>query len=335
MTERNPILPRTKTWNPANLRRSLSRCAMDARITCCFTLKRERPPSPLVPLSAHAYPHHATLSQHMRIPTMQPQQGMSELPRGQHPHAITPFMRDNGPATWNNKLEIDRWDWDERFVPGREDGNPDGNPLAQYGMGLGPRDDVEASLEAAASRAKNWWPNVPEYNKPRTPPKAPPKPAQPSTSLWGGEEQYTPAAMKAAAGTPKTGSPSSSKMKAPSAKSPSPSTKKIFFTDQGVVTSKQRELRMDQLSSKLGVDKVRAPPWVGSRLHASRHVPMTRVMCVCVCVCVCALNGIHTGKGSIHTRTRVAGSARQQPYSDRHDRAGRPQHSSRRALANW
>jgi len=192
----------------------------------------------------------------MRIPTMQPQQGMSELPRGQHPHAITPFMRDNGPATWNNKHEIDRWDWDERFVPGREDGNPDGNPIAQYGMGLQPRDDVEASLEAATSRAKNWWPNVPEYNKPRTPPKAPPKPAQPSTSLWGGDEQYTPAAMKAAAGTPKTGSPSSSKMKAPGAKSPSPTTKKIFFTDQGVVTSKQRELRMNQLSSKLGVDKV-------------------------------------------------------------------------------
>jgi hypothetical protein len=146
---------------------------------------------------------------------------MADLRRGQHPHAVLSLGVETGPASWNNKLEANRWNWDERFVPGREDGNPDGNPIAQFGLGLQERAAVEQGLEAAQSRAKNWWPNVPEYNKTQSSAVTPP----------------------------------GSRLKAPSGRVPSPTARALAFAEKGILT-RQREKRVEQLSSKLGVDKV-------------------------------------------------------------------------------
>eukprot|EP00325_Prymnesiales_sp_UTEX-LB-985_P030642 CAMPEP_0174725166 /NCGR_PEP_ID=MMETSP1094-20130205/44931_1 /TAXON_ID=156173 /ORGANISM="Chrysochromulina brevifilum, Strain UTEX LB 985" /LENGTH=191 /DNA_ID=CAMNT_0015926521 /DNA_START=70 /DNA_END=645 /DNA_ORIENTATION=+ len=55
---------------------------------------------------------------------------MTELHRGQHPHAIDDILKDTGPSTWTNKIENDRTRWEERFVA---DEIADGyNPIAQY-----------------------------------------------------------------------------------------------------------------------------------------------------------------------------------------------------------
>uniref|UniRef100_A0A7S2IKF1 Uncharacterized protein n=1 Tax=Haptolina brevifila TaxID=156173 RepID=A0A7S2IKF1_9EUKA len=165
---------------------------------------------------------------------------MAELHRGQHPHAIIPFMKDNGPVSWNNKIEISRADWDERYAP-----QGDGNPLAQVGMGLQERAQTEYG-NADAVNARLGTKAIKTAAQPQRP--AAPKPAvapytPASSKLWGDDS------------TPMTGTPSSSKMRAPSQQLASP-VKTIFFTEQGLVTAEQRDARMHELSAKLGVDKV-------------------------------------------------------------------------------
>jgi hypothetical protein len=145
---------------------------------------------------------------------------MSERPRGNHPHARVGFLQDTGPASWANKLETDRWNWDERYVPGREDGNPDGNPLAQVGIGLGGR---AGSLQVLPSGSKHGWTSSPQADKSKA--------------------------------SPSARTPPGTRMKAPTGGVPSPPSRPIF-ADQGMLV-RQREKRVEQLEARLGVDKVR------------------------------------------------------------------------------
>ena len=62
-----------------------------------------------------------------------------ELHRGQHPHAKSggswsirnQAFESSGPVAWDDKIEIERAMWEERFVPKLGNGQAF-NPIAQY-----------------------------------------------------------------------------------------------------------------------------------------------------------------------------------------------------------
>jgi len=106
---------------------------------------------------------------------------MTELHRGQHPHAIDDILKDTGPATWTNPVENDRTRWEERFVA--DDLANGYNPTAQYGGIKGGQtaaarakvshlDELRKQKEAEANKAH---PNQKMANNPwmKLPPPAP------------------------------------------------------------------------------------------------------------------------------------------------------------------
>ena len=151
-------------------------------------------------------------------------------------------MVDTGPATWTNKIEIDRTRWEERFVGELAEGF---NPIGQYETKGGQDLATHARLQRHEKQLKA---NEAKWAKEH-------KGARVASNPWKdidgdgiGDNPNTPPSSFGK--SPPRQSPSSS----PGSKQGSPNT--IFFTRYGVATEAQRQQRVEELTKKLGVDKV-------------------------------------------------------------------------------